>query len=363
MKRFKKLSGFLLSLGLLALQFTPVMAAEQAYTYTVRFFSGAQGTIDGEEMVVYQNLQDGDRVTFNQRSVTLNDDSKYYIKGIRESGKDNNTANGRSSFSVSSDMDYVVVYGLLTDAVAYTINYVDQDGNTLAPSETYYGNVGDAPVIAYLYIEGYQPQAYNLTGVLQRNAADNVFNFVYRRIDTGTPGGGEPENPTAAPAGPTAGPQTQPTAAPTAPTTAPAGTPSVQGPAPATAIPAPGTAGTAIETTQNEGTGGDAAAAEGGQEGEDANADADAADAAGDEAAAEDGEPAELQQIGDEEVPLANLDNDGSNLFGLNDDFARRIGDFPLAAKIGICSATLLAVGVAAWLLLIRNRKKQIEIE
>lgn len=353
MKRFRKLSGFLLSLVLLALQFTPVMAAQQTdiYTYTVRFFSGAQGTIGGEEMVVYPNLQYGDRVNFNQRNVTLNDDSKYYIKGIRESGKDNNTANSRSSFSVSSDMDYVVVYGLLTDAVAYTINYVDQDGNTLAPSETYYGNVGDAPVIAYLYIEGYQPQAYNLTGVLQRNAADNVFNFIYRRIDTGTPGGGEPENP--APANPTAGPSAvQPT---TAPTTAPAQPPAVQGTAPATAIPAPGTAGTAVEGTQEGGTGEEAADAEGG--GEDANADAEG------EADAGNDEPEELQQIGDEEVPLANLNDDGSGLFGLDNDFAERIGDFPLAAKVGICSAVLLAVGVAAWFLLIRNRKKQIEIE
>ena len=356
MKRLRKLFGFLLFLSLLALQFTPVMAAEQvsAYTYTVRFFSGAQGTINGEEMVVHQNLQDGDRVTFNQRTVTLNDDSKYYIKGIRESGKDNNTANSRSSFSVSCDMDYVVVYGLLTDAVSYTINYVDQDGNTLAPSETYYGNVGDAPVIAYLYNEGYQPQAYNLTGVLQRNAADNVFNFVYRRIDTGTPGGGEPEgNPTTAPA---TGPATQPT---TAPTTAPAGTPAVQGAAPATAIPAPGTAGTAVEGAEGAETGEEAPDAEGGGEDEEANADAEAPEG---EAAAENDEPEELQQIGDEEVPLANLNDDGSGLFGLNDDFAERIGDFPLAAKIGICSAVLLAVGVAAWFLLIRNRKKQKEI-
>lgn len=353
MKRWRKLFGFLLFLSLLTLQITPVMAAEQAdvYTYTVRFFSGAQGTIDGEEVVVRENLQYGDRVTFNQRNVTLNDESKYYIKGIRESGKDNNTANSRSSFSVSSDMDYVVVYGLLTDAVSYTINYVDQDGNTLAPSETYYGNVGDAPVIAYLYIEGYQPQAYNLTGVLQRNAADNVFNFIYRRIDTGTPGG-EPGDVPAE--NPTAGPTSAPAASPTI---APAGTPAIQGTAPATAIPAPGTAGNAIE---GETDAGGNEAAEGG---EDANADAEAADAAEGETGAENDEPAELQQIGDEDVPLANLNNDGAGLFGLDDDFARRIGDFPFAAKIGICSAVLLAVGFAAWFLLIRNRKKQEEIE
>jgi hypothetical protein len=43
-------------------------------------------------------------------------------------------------------------------------------------------------------------------------------------------------------------------------------------------------------------------------------------------------------------------------------DFAKRLADFPLAAKIGICSAVLLAVGAAAWFLLIRKKKK-VEIE
>ena len=52
-----------------------------------------------------------------------------------------------------------MVYGILGNAVAYTVNYVDTSGRQLAPSETYYGNVGDEPVIAYLYIEGYQTQA------------------------------------------------------------------------------------------------------------------------------------------------------------------------------------------------------------
>ena len=43
----------------------------------------------------------------------------------------------------------------------YTVNYVDANGNKLADSKTYYGNVGDEPVIAYLYIDGYIPSSYN----------------------------------------------------------------------------------------------------------------------------------------------------------------------------------------------------------
>ena len=181
MKYWKRISGFLLAFCLIFLQISPVLASggTNGYTYKVRLFSGAQGTIDGKEVVVKKNLQYGDRVSFSQRQVELKDNSKYYIKGFRESGKDNNTAVSTASFPVTGDMDYVVVYGLLGNAVAYTVNYVDTNGNSLAPSETYYGNVGDEPVLAYLYIEGYQPQAYNLTGTLKENAADNVFNFVY----------------------------------------------------------------------------------------------------------------------------------------------------------------------------------------
>lgn len=332
MKRIpKRVSAVLLSLGLMALQAAPVMAAEE-YTYTVRLFSGAQGTVSGKEMVLQEGLHYGQQVAFNQRDVALKDNSKYYIKGFRESGKDNNTAVELPSFPVTGDMDYVVVYGIFTDKTSYTINYVDGDGNELAPSETYYGNVGDTPVVAYLYIDGYQPQAYNMTGVLDKDASKNVFNFVY------TPIGGAQQP---APAGPTTAPGTQPTTAPAAqPTTAPATQPTT---APA-AQPTTAPAGDAAAGTADEG--GDAGAAA-----DDGTADAGAA-------AAEEGNgPAELENIGDEEVPLANMDNGESPLTGLSGDFAKRIGELPLAAKIGVCSAVLLGLGVAGWFLLGRRRE------
>ena len=180
MRRVKILLALLLALALLGS--LTAMAAGSPYTYTVRIYSGGQGLIEGQEVVVYEGLQYGDRVTFSLRSVTLTDDSKYYVRGIRESGKDNNTV-GVTSFPVTRDQDYVVAYGILGDAVAYTIRYVDRNGNELAPSETYYGNVGDKPVVAYLYIDGFQPQYYNLTKTLSDNAAENVFDFVYTPVE------------------------------------------------------------------------------------------------------------------------------------------------------------------------------------
>jgi hypothetical protein len=186
-KRTKRMLGVILVFCLIFAQLMPV-SAKEGYTYTIRIFAGAQGTIKGQDMVTISGLHYGDRFSFNQSSVTLSDGSRYYIKGIRESGKDNNTITESPSFIVTEDMDYVIGYGLLGDAVAYTVNYVDNNGNTLAASETYYGNVGDRPVIAYLYIDGYVPQAYNLTGTLLENPADNQFTFIYTPLSELTQG-------------------------------------------------------------------------------------------------------------------------------------------------------------------------------
>ena len=50
----------------------------------------------------------------------------------------------------------------------------------MLPSEVFYGNVGDKPVIACKYIEGYEPQASGLTKTLKENAAENVLTFIYK---------------------------------------------------------------------------------------------------------------------------------------------------------------------------------------
>ena len=80
----------------------------------------------------------------------------------------------------------MVAYGIRGDMVAYTVNYQDADGNELAPSQQFYGNVGDKPVVAYRYIDGYIPQAAALTKTLSSNEAENVFTFVYEEGESGT---------------------------------------------------------------------------------------------------------------------------------------------------------------------------------
>ena len=66
--------------------------------------------------------------------------------------------------------------------VAYTVNYQDANGNALSDSETFYGAVGDQPVVAFKYFENYHPQAYNLTKTLSSNEAENILRLYTRRI-------------------------------------------------------------------------------------------------------------------------------------------------------------------------------------
>ena len=189
MKKMRRLIGTLLIMCMVVALNVHAPAAEK-YTYTVRVFAGAQGTINGKDVYIKSEIPYGGQFTFDINSVSLNSDSKYYVKGIRESGKDNNTVD-KSSFVVTSDIDYVVAYGIKGSSVAYTVNYQDESGSALLPSSTYYGNVGDKPVVAYQYVDGYQPQAYNLTKTLSENESENVFTFVYTPIEGPTAGGGQ----------------------------------------------------------------------------------------------------------------------------------------------------------------------------
>lgn len=200
MRKIKKvMQSLVAAAALLGMTALPVSAADN-YTYTVTFYAGNQGTfasasgltVAGQGNVSIQNtgdritvsgLQTGDTVSFDtqQGAVQLGDDSRYYVQGVRPSARDNDTASlAPSAFRVTEDADYVVAYGIQGDQVAYTVNYEDEDGNTLAPSQTYYGNVGDKPVVAYLYIENYLPEALALTKTLSADASENVFTFVYQ---------------------------------------------------------------------------------------------------------------------------------------------------------------------------------------
>lgn len=186
------------------LGFVPSDAKAEEYKYQVTIYSGNQGEFSGTaglsvtgadytvsntaDAIVIKDLNPGDTVSFEPRSgaVSMSADSKYYIQGVRISGRDNSSAVQESSFKVEEDQEYVVAYGIKGNQVAYTINYQDADGNQLADSQTFYGNVGDKPVVAYAYVDGYTPEYRNLTKTLSANAAENVFTFTYLPNETVT---------------------------------------------------------------------------------------------------------------------------------------------------------------------------------
>lgn len=187
MKAFKKLAvaaaaiTFLLSLSILT---ADAAEAPKGYSYQVTLHAGNQGTIGGQDSVTISDLQYGAQVSFDLSTIQVTDD-RYYVKGVRLSGRDNNTVNA-TAFRVEGDADYVVAYGIKGNLVAYTVKYQDASGRQLAADSTFYGNVGDKPIVAYKYIENYVPQALALTKTLSANEAENVFTFVYTPGEAGT---------------------------------------------------------------------------------------------------------------------------------------------------------------------------------
>lgn len=321
-------------------------AEEEAYTYTVRLFSGQQGTFEdvnvsvvrGDTVIPLQfsdcdtvaikGLMYGDRLTFDvsTANMILSQEGKYYVKGIRESGKDNQTiqnGSGRSaggataSFPVECDTDYVVGYGLLVDAVAYTVNYQDADGNALAPSRTYYGNVGDKPVVAYLYIDGYQPQAYNITGTLQSDSSKNVFTFVYTPAEPGR----VVTNTIVLPG-----------------TTIDLGTEVIPG------VPGGGggTPGGPGGGGADEGPGG------GGEE-----------ETLPDDPTPTNQGPDEVEDLDEEETPTGNFPEGIENAMEVLGDGILLFGGLPLAARAAIIAVFAGAVGLGVWAIAITKKKKE----
>ena len=180
MKRWKKLLVSLLTVSMTIGASTMSVMAADGYTYKVTLSAGNKGTINGQAKVEQDSLVAGSNVTFNLKNVQVTDD-KYYVKGIRLSGRDNEEALASPVLdNVTGDADYVVAYGIKKDMVAYTVNYQDASGKALAESQTFYGNVGDKPIVAYQYIENYIPDALALTKTLSNNVSENVFTFTYK---------------------------------------------------------------------------------------------------------------------------------------------------------------------------------------
>lgn len=186
MKKWKRLLVSLLTVSMtLGASTMSVMADDTTpYTYKVTLSAGNKGTINGQSKIEKSDISYGSKFSFDNTAlynIQVTDD-RYYVKGIRLSGRDNASSKrlDAPAFTVEGDADYVVAYGIKGNMVAYTVNYQDASGKSLAESQTFYGNVGDKPVVAYRYVENYIPDALALTKTLSNNVSENVFTFTYK---------------------------------------------------------------------------------------------------------------------------------------------------------------------------------------
>ncbi len=308
--KMKRITTIILASCLTVCLASPAFAAN--YDYKVNVSGGTQGDYTGSvpSGVEYNNPWGPDTA-----DITVNND-KYYVKGFHLSGQEELVG----AIEITEDTTFVASYGIKgSETVSYTIHYVDEAGNTLAEDASYYGNVGDKPVVGYRDIDGYLPRdTYNVTWTLTGDGDE--YSFVYI-----------PSN--------------------TEETVTTETTTTVTGPGTTTVVAGGGTAGGAA--------GGAAAggAAAGG---------AGAAGAAGGAAAG----PADIVDLDDNAVPLAGVDDtngdngDGTGVAGdeevINDDQVPTAGISTAAkAGIGVIIAAAIAAIIAA--LAVRARRKNKE--
>ena len=155
------------------------------YKYTITVYSGNHGHFTDGSKVKKVTVDAGTKVNLGdaEYKVELNknkEDQQYYIRGFRETGHDNDEEKiVKPSFNADEDASYEVAYGMKGGMVKYTVMYVNEKGKELQASDEYYGMVGDKPIVSYHYIDGYQPNAYNLKKTLVADENQNVFAFSY----------------------------------------------------------------------------------------------------------------------------------------------------------------------------------------
>lgn len=332
MKKWKRLLVSLLTVSMtLGASTMSVMADDTTpYTYKVTLSAGNKGTINGQSKIEVSDISYGSRFSFDNTAlynIQVTDD-RYYVKGIRLSGRDNASSEllAAPAFTVEGDADYVVAYGIKGNMVAYTVNYQDASGNALAESQTFYGNIGDKPVVAYRYVENYIPDALALTKTLSDNESENVFTFTY------TPGATDRIV------------ETTTTVTTTVPGTAtPAGAAGTTGSAGTTGA----TAGTGTGTTAGGTTAGGTTAGgttTGGTAGGTTNAD-NSQDTTDDTTTAPDEQtPKSLVDLDDEDTPKGNI------------DAKDKTSKTPIAAGIGIIVVAVAAL--AGLIVFLKKRAK-----
>ena len=161
-------------------------ADKPGYNYRVEVYSGEQGLYDGQTEWK-KDFAPGSNIAIDVRDCKVTND-KYYIRGFRVAGHDNDETTGYQTINIDNldtDVSYEIAYGIKGAMVQYTVEYVDENGKSLLKKDTFYGMPGDEPVVAYRYVDGYMPHVISLSKTLSEDESQNVFTFKYSK-STGT---------------------------------------------------------------------------------------------------------------------------------------------------------------------------------
>ena len=155
--------------------------AAKGYKYKITVYAGQQGEFKNGKKIWSKQVNAGEAVTISEETTGFRLTNKeYYVRGFRESGHDNDEQLKSVTFTADEDTSFEVAYGIAGGMVKYQVRYVDEDGDELRDSDTYYGMIGDKPVVSYKYVNNYMPQAYHVTKTLSKDEDKNVFTFKYR---------------------------------------------------------------------------------------------------------------------------------------------------------------------------------------
>ena len=146
----KSLHGLIIAL-MLTFSISKINAVE-LYNYQVTIYAGSYGLFNSVDAVIIDssdtnsspnimlsedqrqlvvtNLKANDRIAIETSQITVTNE-KYYAKGIKTGGRDNENEYIQRWYSVTKDNNFVVAYGIPGDQIEYTTYYVDQDGNQL----------------------------------------------------------------------------------------------------------------------------------------------------------------------------------------------------------------------------------------
>ncbi len=202
MKKLNLLFGINLILTLALSLIIPCTARAESYTYSINIVLGGTEEVGADfltDMSNYLTIMSGensvanakvvgdtikisglnynDQISFNPKgavSVAPQEGKSYYVKGMRVSGS--NDVVSASTFTVTKDNSYVIAYGVGA-VVPYTVKYLDEAGNQLLETATYYGALGDEVYVPYRFIDGYVPNAYNIHAASLKENQEFVFTY------------------------------------------------------------------------------------------------------------------------------------------------------------------------------------------